>query len=602
MRTIFAAAGPYRRGRRISDETDPDNRELTFRAAYRDLRERLSALRGHERMALDAANEIVRKLLVEDHPDWLADMSGSAMLHRALNEEEWHLITEKILDEDAVRRRFGLEPRITKSTPIDLLNQQMEKVENFIEFGRNYTMGTLENIEDVHIETRDALQRRIAEVHKLQSDAALSADRHTLALDTTKSDILTAINRRFSEMQATLSEGAFGHVADGAPRSRRSKRAPLFSEVSLQLQEDETKRSDGRNTAELNLLKRITSYFITLVGDRPIDRYTFDQIQSYVYDIAFIEPNVMKKYPDFTLNDLKEHIKKNRENHNIGLAEKTIRDAYLDRVKKIIKKGYLSINETSPFLGVVFRVHTDTPPPRERTAISAETAKEVLALSARSGVLSDVLLPLLGYLTGRRLAQLTDLRFEWFRREHSAWIVKPQGHVGTEDEKRKSKFKTNSALKKFVLNKVLEEIGLMDWIAQQKEGPVFHWLDQCANPAGAAQKRMTRLFLEAGCKSDDLETFHALRNTWISEASSKIAERVSRLQAGHELTDIHDRYKGQLKAVEVQAVYAMEPPHDIDLRAFQGLDWEALASKRPIGGRRGKAAIPASRRKAERAA
>jgi hypothetical protein len=65
--------------------------------------------------------------------------------------------------------------------------------------------------------------------------------------------------------------------------------------------------------------------------------------------------------------------------------------------------------------------------------------------------------------------------------------------------------------------------------------------------------------------------------------------RAVRLQAGHELGDVHEKYGfGALSAAECRRLARLPLPKEINWRVFRGLDFDALAAHRRGPGRRPK--------------
>ncbi|MGD0635351.1 MAG: hypothetical protein ABSA13_13920 [Beijerinckiaceae bacterium] len=78
--------------------------------------------------------------------------------------------------------------------------------------------------------------------------------------------------------------------------------------------------------------------FIALCGDRPVDSYTLDDLQFFVNEIAWLPPNATKT-SGLGIADAKVFISTNRELKGQGLAQKTIKNSYLSRVKTILRTG-----------------------------------------------------------------------------------------------------------------------------------------------------------------------------------------------------------------------------------------------------------------------
>ena len=98
---------------------------------------------------------------------------------------------------------------------------------------------------------------------------------------------------------------------------------------------------------------------------------------------------------------------------------------------------------------------------------------------------------------------------------------------------------------------------------------------------------MNRLMQRCGA-TGGAEVFHSLRGDAIDAMrDANVQPRAARLQAGHELGDVHERYGFHaLSAVECKRLAHLPLPKGIDWSVFKGLDFDALAERRRGPGRR----------------
>ena len=92
------------------------------------------------------------------------------------------------------------------------------------------------------------------------------------------------------------------------------------------------------------------------------------------------------------------------------------------------------------------------------------------------------------------------------------------------------------------------------------------------------------------CGAKGGEVFHSLRGDAIDEMrDADIEGRARRLQSGHELGDVHDKYGFRaLSARQRQHLATLKLQDDIDWSVFRGLDFDAMAKRRRGRGRRPK--------------
>lgn len=381
-------------------------------------------------------------------------------------------------------------------------------------------------------------------------------------------------------------------IGCAATELNESPSIPLFSEATALLAREVAAERNNENDPEVATINRVAEYFIALCGDRPVDRYSFTIVQEYVNDLAYIQPNAFKKDAKLKPGLLREHVANCRKLSLTGLSRSTIRNTYLDRVRRIIHRGCIEGEIANKLKGANFRVPKRALKSRSRPVLPLEKILRVFDAGIESGVLSDVLLPLLGWITGRRIGLLAQIQTDWIQFENGVWVVKPQWTVDPEDPDDRIGLKTEASLKTFVLHRVLEDIGFIDWVKSLPPGqPLFEVLSRCADPEDAAQKRMGRLFSSTGLSKKKMETFHALRGTWIADKSLKLDPRIRKIQVGHELTDIHDLYNADLSPEEMRLLYAMPLPDEFDPSIFKGIDFEAASKRVPRGGRRAKKTV-----------
>jgi hypothetical protein len=119
--------------------------------------------------------------------------------------------------------------------------------------------------------------------------------------------------------------------------------------------------------------------------------------------------------------------------------------------------------------------------------------------------------------------------------------------------------------------------------------PVATAASAAAAPAASAPPRTNgRLLRHNGASGG--EPFHSLRGDAIDSMSgADVQSRTRRLQAGHELGDVHDRYGfRELPAEDCQCLAHLPLPAGIDWSVLKGLNFEAMAAQRRGPGRPGK--------------
>lgn len=364
--------------------------------------------------------------------------------------------------------------------------------------------------------------------------------------------------------------------------------APLFSKAKedyLELMVG----ARGEEDENVGYYTNVTLTLIAICGDRPVNQYSETDLQNFVNQLAFLPPNFSKGVkgekgprPDFT--QVKTFIEENKKKQGRGLALGTIMDNYLGRAFTIIGFGCRCV-------GVPLRIDKSKIIKPNRAArrkvkrpLDYPSMDKVIAAGVQTGLLADALLPALGLLTGRRISLLAFLRRESIIQVNGVWMVFPNSHHEVDGEWVTVPYKTEDSLQGYVLNPLFEDIGFTDW-ARRKPGFVFEHLMSAKDPGDAAQKRMSRLFQNNGLDSA-MATFHLLRHTKIGhDRSVAVPARLIRVQAGHELGDVHDAIYGGLQPAELRQMRDVPLPQGIDWSVLKKIDFEAFAKKRPTWGR-----------------
>jgi integrase len=345
------------------------------------------------------------------------------------------------------------------------------------------------------------------------------------------------------------------------------------------------RETHGPTDPEIGSLDHRKTVFVGIVGDKPVDAYSREDLQTFANALAWLPPNISKQ-SGCDLSQIKEIIATNREKKAPGLSQNSIK-SYLNRIKGILRQACTDARVPIGFAGRIV-IPKRAAPPKRRTAPAHDELGRVVAAGVASGILSDALLVPLGLLTGRRIGLLAHMRRENIKRYNGAWVCFPQSHEWRDGAWCPIPFKTDESLSFFVLHDIFAECGFIDW-AQRECGPVFPALMMAKDPADAAQKRMGRLYRTAEADPQRSGTFHALRTGKIrNDRELRLDPRAVRLQVGHELGDTHERYDGQLTDAEL-AAYATAPlPPGVDWTLLKTIDFEAYARCQPKGGRRKK--------------
>lgn len=352
--------------------------------------------------------------------------------------------------------------------------------------------------------------------------------------------------------------------------------------------------SGGANIErDLSTAESRLALFIELIGDHPVDTYVPADLQAFVNHMQYWPGDNNQRDPDLTPWQV---IEDNKDLHLRPLAEKTLQEGYLAIVKAVIRSAITTGGFTDPFAGAKIRIPKTAASPRKATPIGTSKINALFRAGIESGLMENIMLPLLGHLTSRRLGLLIHLRGNDIREQF------PQVWVGQVTRLSKVNglwttvpVKTQESERYFVLHDFLYEIGFIDWATRQGSKFLFPNLMQLADPSKSGSSYMQRLFKSAGIKPKlgeetfgRREVFHSLRSGSIQDMrESGVDARERRVQAGHSAgSDEHDLY-GFDVATEKEArklkVLPLDP--EVDYSVFRGLDFDAIAKKKREAGK-----------------
>ncbi len=215
-----------------------------------------------------------------------------------------------------------------------------------------------------------------------------------------------------------------------------------------------------------------------------------------------------------------------------------------------------------------------------------------IRLHTKSDFIDEAMLPLLGYLTGRRLGLLVHLKGIDIREKYDGvWIAQTSGIVLKENRWTRVPVKNEASSTFFVLHDFLNQIGFVEWAQKKGDNFLFPQLMKKADSSKTASQYMRRLFDRAGIKSSRTESFHSLRAGTISDAREiGIDKRDRKLQVGHQIgTDDHDMYGYKHLTEPVAQKFASLKLHEkVDFSGFEKLDFDKLWLAERTRGRKSK--------------
>jgi hypothetical protein len=367
---------------------------------------------------------------------------------------------------------------------------------------------------------------------------------------------------------------------------------PLFSEISQSYIDMRIAR-DSEDHDEIPRLILRRQVFLDLIGDRAPDKYFPRDLQSFVNKMQHFPSNVSKR-SDFAEMSTHQILEANKDfTIAPAMAKKTMTDGYLANVRTMMRHAMLDYNYHDPFAGATLSYPKAYRPSKPREGVSVTVLDRVFDHGIKSGVLDEAMFPLLAKLTSRRLGLLAYLQGSDIREKHGIWVAQTDGIIQVvnrttgKKEWQRVPIKTSESMTFYVLHKYPDEIGFITWM-RTRSGFIFEAAHEHPDPSKYMSKTMQNILKRCGAKGG--EVFHSLRGDAIDEMRDADVEgRARRLQSGHELGDVHDKYGFRaLTAKQCQYLANLPLQDGIDWDAFRELDFDAMAKRRRTRGRRPK--------------
>jgi hypothetical protein len=142
-------------------------------------------------------------------------------------------------------------------------------------------------------------------------------------------------------------------------------------------------------------------------------------------------------------------------------------------------------------------------------------------------------------------------------------------------------------MKAFGSHSAFRKWGFVDWATEQGDNFLFRLLQTCKDPSDTASDRINTLLRRGGAAGKNIEVGQSLRHGGKDMLIEEdVDTQTTRLQMGHRASDPHAGYgtRAELRRKQCQELANFELPKEIDWSMFEGLDFEAMASRpRTVG-------------------
>ena len=361
-----------------------------------------------------------------------------------------------------------------------------------------------------------------------------------------------------------------GYDRDRRIVKRQASRKPTFSRMAKNYLAAYSTKS-GEDNKDVRIARARCELFVEVIGDHPVDTYSGTDLQAWVNFLKYWPGDNNQRNPEWSARDIVEN---NQDLHLAPVAYKTLVEGYVSIVKRVIRWQMTALQYSDPFAGVRLFYPATAAPPKHSQPLSAEKISAIFREGGAGGLLDEVMLPLLGQLTGRRLGLLLHLTGNDLRAKYpGVWVAQTEGIVLVDGKWTRVPYKTQASTTFFVLHDLLHEIGFVEWAMSKGESFLFPQLMGLQEPSKSASQYMRRLFERVGIESGRGEVFHSLRGGQIEDMrDAKVNGRDSRLQAGHAVGDDEHNQYGFMSLTEKRARELAKLPlnPEIDYSPYEG--------------------------------
>jgi len=444
-------------------------------------------------------------------------------------------------------REYLREAEHALATSEKLRHMQVEHVE------RVCLMERLEEQQDMH-ERLQRLHAPMKEIQeglrrirqkRLEGEAAATAAKETAS-------VLAQVQEHLALLKPGATDPVLPLFSEDFPKYVARQRKQLATDLE----------PEGSKYAKYTV-PRAGKAFLEVIGDRPLMEYRPQDLEEFAFVLAGVPAN-HAKLQRFARLSLREAAAANKglDKPYRTLAGETIRRQYLAPIKYGFEWMCNQHRVISPLATARLPVPKAARASQDRHPISPKQAADLFALARERARPDERWLPVLGYVTGCRLAELVFLQgrdLKW-NKQARAWTFDLHDKVLIGRREVQRPLKTKGSRRIIALPHFLKEVGFIKW-ARERPGFIFDFLHRTKNPAGAASKRMMKMLRACGIDSEG-EVFHSLRHShkdWLRDEGIK--ERIIDLQSGHALEGVARKYGAKsLRPKDVRELAACELP------------------------------------------
>jgi hypothetical protein len=308
-----------------------------------------------------------------------------------------------------------------------------------------------------------------------------------------------------------------------------------------------------QKTRDIKTLRTRASIFLAIVGDHPLDRYTGADFEFYAHCLRYFPTNATKKKVTRDMS-VREVLVMN-EDLDTGLpveqvmSRQTVENGFIGGIRPVFTSNPLPDRELDPVR--LARIDYDKcfKPQAAREPFGDALMRDIVVEGIRRKSLMYSMLPVIGFVTARRISALVGLKGRDIEKIYGAYeanevplyAARTSDWVDAKGDVVQPSMKTGVSRQHFVLHSVLHEIGFTQWAKSLNDAHIFSACHQFEDHEGQASKMINAFFDEVGARPN--QVFHSLRHDGIAHLRAHLGdENATRHQAGHVQLDEHARY------------------------------------------------------------
>lgn len=313
--------------------------------------------------------------------------------------------------------------------------------------------------------------------------------------------------------------------------------------IAVKLQSNEWKEHNVKD------IRNRLDFFTDIVGNKPIQSITRDDMRSFVEILRQLPPN-RTKYKKYAGKSASEIIAMKPEQVLNVTTVNTVVEAVGSLLEWYVREGVLMHNPAK-----ALQIKDDRQAIELREAFTIPELAKIFAhpkfAQGKFKFPAYFWLPLIGLFSGMRLEEIAQLHCADIRKvgESDLWIF-DVNEVGLDEQGFKKSLKNKNARRQVSIHKTLVELGLLDYHAKVAKGKnirLFPELTKSDNTSkyGKQPSKQFSAVVNAVLENPEKKSFHSLRHTFADFYKQRGWQTdIFRQLYGHEIPELASKQYG----------------------------------------------------------